>query len=63
MKNLRIIVIGASMGGIEYFTRLIPQLSADWPIAVFIVQHIASRPHWAIRPYLVEVYFTYREKG
>ncbi|MGB3777152.1 MAG: chemotaxis protein CheB [Tunicatimonas sp.] len=42
MKNLRIIVIGASMGGIEYFTRLIPQLSADWPIAVFIVQHIAS---------------------
>ena len=42
MKNLRIIVIGASMGGIDYFTRLISQFSSDWPVAVFIVRHIAS---------------------
>ena len=42
MKDTRYIVIGASMGGINYFTRLVSQLSADWPIAVFVVQHIAS---------------------
>ncbi len=42
MKDHKIIVIGASMGGIEYFTRFVPQLSSDWPVAVFIVQHIAS---------------------
>lgn len=42
MKDLRFIVVGASMGGIDYFTRLVSQFSADWPIAVFIVQHMAS---------------------
>ena len=42
MENLRIIVVGASMGGIHFFSKLVGQLSADWPIAVFIVQHIAS---------------------
>ena len=42
MEDLRIIAIGASMGGINYFTRLIAQLSPDWPVAGFIVQHIAS---------------------
>ncbi len=42
MKDLRIIAIGASMGGIEYFTRLVSQLSPDWPVAGFIVQHVAS---------------------
>ena len=42
MKDLRIIVVGASMGGIDFFLKLVSQLSSDWPVAVFIVQHIAS---------------------
>ena len=30
------------MGGIRFFNQLVSQFSPDWPIAVFIVQHIAS---------------------
>ncbi len=42
MSDLRIIVIGASMGGINFFVQLLKQFSPDWPVAVFIVQHISS---------------------
>ena len=28
------------MGGIDYFPQLISQFSVDWPIAVFLVQHV-----------------------
>jgi len=35
------IVIGASMGGIEALTRLVAQLPADLPAALFVVQHIS----------------------
>ncbi len=42
MENLRVIVVGASMGGIRFFSKLVQQFSPDWPLAVFIVQHVAS---------------------
>ena len=42
MKEPRIIVVGASMGGLKCFPRLLVQLSPDWPVAVFIVQHMFS---------------------
>jgi two-component system, chemotaxis family, protein-glutamate methylesterase/glutaminase len=34
-----IIVIGSSLGGIEALSELVPQLPADLPAAVFVVQH------------------------
>ena len=42
MSDLRIIVVGASMGGVSFISKLVSQLSPDWPIAVFIVQHISA---------------------
>jgi len=41
MANRDIIVIGASMGGVEALTKLAKQLPAGLPAALFIVQHIS----------------------
>jgi len=42
MEDLRILVIGASMGGIKVFPNVIKQITPDTPVAAFIVQHISS---------------------
>jgi two-component system chemotaxis response regulator CheB len=42
MANRDIIVIGASMGGIEALTDLVEQLPAELPAALFVVQHTSS---------------------
>lgn len=42
MPGYRIIVIGASAGGVEALTSLIKELPADFPAAIFIVLHIPS---------------------
>lgn len=49
MSNPRIIVIGASSGGIEALTKVISGLPEDLAAAVFVVQHIAahSKDHLA----------------
>ena len=45
----RIIVIGASMGGIDFFTKLVSQFTPDQPLAVFLVQHVFSE-HKSLLP-------------
>ncbi|MEQ9438215.1 MAG: chemotaxis protein CheB [Cyclobacteriaceae bacterium] len=42
MKDMRILVVGASMGGIKMFPKLVAHITPDMPIATFIVQHIFS---------------------
>jgi two-component system, chemotaxis family, protein-glutamate methylesterase/glutaminase len=42
MSGRNLIVIGASMGGIETLTALLGQLPADLPAAVLIVQHTSA---------------------
>ena len=42
MAGPRIVVIGASAGGLDALTRLVAQLPADLPAAVFVVQHMAA---------------------
>jgi two-component system chemotaxis response regulator CheB len=39
-----IMVIGASLGGVQAISELIAQLPANLPAAIFVVQHVA--PHW-----------------
>ena len=41
-SQLRIVVIGASAGGLSALTRLIASLPADFSAAVFVVQHMAA---------------------
>lgn len=43
MPNRDIIVIGASMGGVEALSTLVGSLPSDLPAAVFVVQHSAAR--------------------
>ncbi|WP_166262180.1 chemotaxis protein CheB [Marinobacter salicampi] len=43
MAKHDIIVVGASLGGIETLPRLLEQLPADLPASVFIVQHVAPQ--------------------
>lgn len=42
MKDLRILVIGASMGGIKVFPPIVQHIRPDMPMATFIVQHVFS---------------------
>jgi two-component system chemotaxis response regulator CheB len=42
MEATRIIVVGASAGGLEALTALIAPLPKDFPAPVFIVQHLAA---------------------
>ncbi|HUR63881.1 MAG TPA: chemotaxis protein CheB [Candidatus Thermoplasmatota archaeon] len=42
MVRPRIVVVGASAGGMDALTRLVAQLPADFPAAVFIVQHMSA---------------------
>jgi two-component system, chemotaxis family, protein-glutamate methylesterase/glutaminase len=46
-----IVVIGCSAGGVEALPRILQQLAADLPAAVFIVQHMAATNS----PYLVGI--------
>jgi two-component system chemotaxis response regulator CheB len=47
MKAQRLIVVGASAGGVKALSRLVADLPADLPAAVLIVLHIAaSRPSY-----------------
>jgi two-component system, chemotaxis family, protein-glutamate methylesterase/glutaminase len=41
MQTRDIVVIGASMGGVEALSQLVTQLPAELPAAVLIVQHVA----------------------
>lgn len=41
MANHDIIVIGASMGGVQALSTLVAQFPADLPAAIFIVQHVS----------------------
>lgn len=43
MANRDRIIIGASAGGVQVLTKLIENLQADLPAAVFIVLHITAR--------------------
>lgn len=40
MAGHDIIVIGASMGGVEVLSRLVAQFPEDLPASVFVVQHV-----------------------
>lgn len=42
MPNHDIVVIGTSAGGVETLTRLMPDLPADLPAAIFIVLHLPT---------------------
>lgn len=44
MPNQRVVVIGASAGGIEALTRIVRQLPADFAAPIFVVLHIPARP-------------------
>ena len=44
MATRNIIVIGASAGGVQALSKLVSQLPADLPAAVFIVLHLPSDP-------------------
>jgi len=47
MATLDTIVIGASAGGVQALTKLVADLPANLPAAVFIVLHIpANSPSW-----------------
>ncbi len=37
-----IVVVGTSAGGMEALGRLVRQLPADFPAAIFVVQHMAA---------------------
>jgi two-component system, chemotaxis family, protein-glutamate methylesterase/glutaminase len=52
MRNHNIIVIGASMGGLEALRALVKQLPADLPAAVFIVLHITPSAPSLLAPIL-----------
>ncbi|MFA0962205.1 chemotaxis protein CheB [Roseivirga sp. BDSF3-8] len=39
-ENHKIIVVGASMGGLNAFKGLLKQVDASWPVSLFFVQHI-----------------------
>lgn len=41
-KSFRIVVIGASAGGMAALTKILASLSPDFPAAVFVVQHMAA---------------------
>jgi two-component system, chemotaxis family, protein-glutamate methylesterase/glutaminase len=43
MAGHDIIVIGASMGGVEVLSKLVSQLPSDLPAALFVVQHTAPQ--------------------
>lgn len=43
MAGQDIIVIGASTGGLEALTRLLPKISANIPAAFFIVVHMLAQ--------------------
>lgn len=43
MNNRDIIVMGASIGGLEYFKSLVSRLDPELPAAIFIVQHITPK--------------------
>lgn len=42
MAKPRIVVIGASAGGLDALSRLVAQLPKDFPAAVFVVQHMTA---------------------
>ena len=42
MADYKIIVIGASAGGVEALTTLVKQLPPDFPAAIFVVLHIPA---------------------
>ncbi|MEA3137254.1 MAG: CheB methylesterase, partial [Thermoplasmata archaeon] len=42
MDGPRILVVGASAGGLEALRRFVAQLSPEFPAAVFIVQHMTA---------------------
>jgi two-component system chemotaxis response regulator CheB len=48
----RIFVIGASAGGVEAFTQLIPLLPADFPAPVFLVMHVMAHSPSYLPPLL-----------
>jgi two-component system chemotaxis response regulator CheB len=44
-SNLRdIVVIAASMGGLQAFKRIVSSLPADLPASVFLVMHVGAWP-------------------
>jgi two-component system chemotaxis response regulator CheB len=42
MRATSVVVVGASAGGMDALTRLVAQLPADLPAAVFVVNHMAA---------------------
>ncbi|MDB6005857.1 MAG: CheB methylesterase [Prosthecobacter sp.] len=42
MKTMRLVVVGASAGGLDALTRLVATLPADFPAPLFVVQHMAA---------------------
>src|SRR5262245_49630130 len=45
MSRRDIVVIGASAGGVEALSELIPSLPHDLPASIFVVQHMPAQHH------------------
>ena len=53
--SLRAVVIGASAGGVQALSHVLPDLPADFPAPVLVVVHIPPRKDNALVEYLLSV--------
>jgi two-component system, chemotaxis family, protein-glutamate methylesterase/glutaminase len=43
-RDYKVLVIGASAGGLSAFSTILPRLARDFPLPILIVQHLSDEP-------------------